>query len=184
MAAPQRQVMGPIMPWPAGDRRPRGGIRSRPPWHTTRRGAGTLLRSGRRSQSCRESAARKASSTRSLRLQVRREDDQLLERHLDLLARRQREEIVPVFQRNDPAVQQLGRLDPLAAEVVDQQAAAIALHLQRRFADIAERVVADFQAVHRQFAADDDGGPANLHPAAVVCRANFTMLDCRFSTAS
>ena len=81
-----------------------------------------------------------------------------------------REEIVAVFQRDDPAVEQLGRLDPLPAEVVDQQAAAVALHLQRGFADVAVRIVADFQAVHRQLAADDHRRPADLHPTPVVVR--------------
>ncbi len=71
---------------------------------------------------------------------------------------------MPVFQRHDPAVEQLRRVDPLPAEVVDQQAAAVALELQRGFADVATRVVADFEVVHRQLAADDDRRPANLDP--------------------
>ena len=65
-------------------------------------------------------------------------------------------------------MRQLGRGDPLAAEVVDQQAAAVALHLQRRFGDVAPRIVPDFQRVHRQLAADDHGGTADLDPATVV----------------
>ena len=91
-------------------------------------------------------------------IQVRGEDDQLLERHLDLLAGGEREEIVPVLQGNDPAIEQLRRLDPLPAEVVDQQAAAVALELQRRLAHVAQRVVADLQGVHGQFAAHDHRG--------------------------
>jgi len=30
-----------------------------------------------------------------------------------------REKVVPSLQRHDPAIEQLGRLDPLPAEVVD-----------------------------------------------------------------
>ena len=105
------------------------------------------------------------------RLQVRGENHQLVERHLQLLAGGQREEIVPHFQRHDPAIEQLRRLDPLAAEVVDQQAAAVALHLQRGLVDVVPRVVPQFEVVHRQLAADDDRGPRDLQPAAVVIAA-------------
>ena len=41
-----------------------------------------------------------------LRVEVGREDDELLERHLELLAAGDGEEVVPVFQRQDPAVEQ------------------------------------------------------------------------------
>ena len=75
--------------------------------------------------------------------------------------------VVATFERDDPAVEQFGGVDPLAAEVVDQQAAAVALELDRGFADVGGGVVANFEVVHRQFAADDDGGPVNLHPAHV-----------------
>ena len=54
------------------------------------------------------------------RLQVRDEDDELLEGHLNLLAGGQRQEVVAVFQRNDPAIEQVGGRNPLPAEVVDQ----------------------------------------------------------------
>ena len=60
------------------------------------------------------------------------------------------------LQGDDPAVQQFRRGDPLPAEVVDQQAAAVAFHLQGRLGDIASRIVADFECIHRQFAAHDD----------------------------
>ena len=75
---------------------------------------------------------------------------------------------MPILQRDDPAVEQRRRFDPLAAEVVDQQAAAIALQLQRGFAHVAVRVVAEFQAVHRHFAADHHGRTPDLDPATVV----------------
>ncbi len=101
-------------------------------------------------------------------IEVGREDDELLERHLDLLARRNRQEVLAILQRDDPAIQQIGRLNALAAEVVDQQTAAIALQLQRRFTHVAHRIVADFQRVERQFATHDHRRPPDLDPAAIV----------------
>ena len=101
------------------------------------------------------------------RVEVGGEDNQLLERHLDLLAGGERQEVVTFFQRDDPAIEQLQVIDALTAEVINQERAAIALELQRRFADVAPRVVADLQAVQGKFAADDDRRSANLDPAIV-----------------
>src|SRR4029079_7541878 len=67
------------------------------------------------------------------RLKVRRKDNQLLERHLNLFAVGQREEVMPMFKRDNPAIQELIGRDSLAAEVIEQETAAVALHLQRRF---------------------------------------------------
>ena len=36
----------------------------------------------------------------------------------------------PILQRNDPTVEEFGRIDPLSAEVVNQQTAAVAFELQ------------------------------------------------------
>ena len=102
-----------------------------------------------------------------LRLQVRREDDQLIEGNLDLLAVGQIQKVETFFQRHDPAVQQFVGAHPLPAEVVDHQRAAIALQLHRRFADAGRSVARHFQVVHRQFAADDDRRPADADPALV-----------------
>ena len=67
----------------------------------------------------------------------------------DFLAGWQRQKIVFVFQRYDPAVQQFLRRYSLSAKVVDEQTTAIALELQWCFAGVAARVVADFQIVER-----------------------------------
>ena len=56
---------------------------------------------------------------------------------------------------------------PLAAEVVDHERAAVALQLQRRFADVGGRVERHFELIHRELAADDDRGPADADPAVV-----------------
>src|SRR5262249_34371147 len=87
-----------------------------------------------------------------MRLDVGREDDELVERHLDFFAGGQRQEIIALFQRDNPAIEQFERVHPLPAEIVDQQRAAVALHLQRRFADVRMRVVTDLQTVHGQLA--------------------------------
>ena len=101
------------------------------------------------------------------RLEVRREDHQLVEGHLDLLAVGQVEEVVAFLQRHDPAVQQLVDPHPLAAEVVDHQRAAVALQLQRRLADAGRGVDRHFQLRHGQLAAGDDRRPADADPALV-----------------
>ena len=109
---------------------------------------------------------RNASSTSS-RLQIRRKNNELVERDLDPLAVGKVEVIAVLFQRQNPAVQQLVDLHPLAAEVVDHQRAAIALHLQRRLADAGRRVQRHLQRGQGQFAADDHRRPADADPTLV-----------------
>ena len=66
------------------------------------------------------------------RLDVGGEHRQHQERQVELLARLQREVVDAALERHDPAVQQLARRASLAAEVVDDQHAAVGQHLQRR----------------------------------------------------
>ena len=61
------------------------------------------------------------------KVQVSGKNEQLLERDLDLLAGVQGQVIGLPLQRDDPAVQQVQRIDPLPAEVVDNQGPAIGL---------------------------------------------------------
>ena len=75
-----------------------------------------------------------------------------------------------LFQGQNPAVQQIVDLHPLAAEVVDHQRAAIALHLQRRLADAGRRVQRHLERVQGQFAADDQRRPADADPTLVDLR--------------
>ena len=114
---------------------------------------------------------RKASSTRSRGSRLVEKITNWSNGTCSFLPVGKREEVVPHFQGHDPAVQKLVRLDPLPAEIVDQQAAAVALHLQRRFVDVGARIVAQLEVVHGQFAADDHGGARDLQPAAVVFAA-------------
>ena len=52
---------------------------------------------------------------------------------------------------NDPTIEQISRVDSLTPKVVDQQAPTIALHLERRLTDFADRIVSQFETVHREF---------------------------------
>ncbi len=72
------------------------------------------------------------------------------------------------LQRHDPAIEQVGGRDELAAEVVDDEAAAERLHVQRRFVEMAVGVVAQVEHFEREFAAGEDEGPLAGHPARVV----------------
>jgi hypothetical protein len=60
------------------------------------------------------------------------------------------------------------RIDALAAEVVDDQSAAVRLHLERRFVKPNRATVDQIHRLDRHFAADDDNRPLDLDPAFVV----------------
>ena len=83
------------------------------------------------------------------RVEVRREDDQDLERNGELQAAVEREIVDATFQGHDPPVQQRSRLDELTAEVVDQEDAVVRLHLQRRGVHLGGRI--PLQLEHREF---------------------------------
>ena len=71
------------------------------------------------------------------------------------------------FEGHDPAVEQVGGADELAAEVVDDEAAAERLHVQGRLVVIARGVVAQVEHVEGELAAGDDEGTAAGDPARV-----------------
>ena len=103
-----------------------------------------------------------------LRLEVRREDEQLVERHLDLPAAREVEEVIMLLKRHDKAVEDVGAADALAAEVVDDERAAIGFELHRGFGNSGGGIEACFEVIEREFAADDDRGTTDEDPAAIV----------------
>ena len=78
---------------------------------------------------------RKAGSVTVSRLRLVAMIEHVPQRHLDLLAGDQREIVDLVLHRRDEAVEQLLRRDPLAAEVVDQEHAAVGLQVRRRFVE-------------------------------------------------
>src|SRR5262245_47205813 len=104
------------------------------------------------------------------RREVRREDGQHVERHLNLLPGVQREIVDAALERHDPSVEQILRAHALAAEVVDQEHAAVRLQLDRRFVELRERVEGEVEHVERQLAADDDDRTLDADPPAVARR--------------
>src|SRR3954470_8294553 len=77
---------------------------------------------------------------------------------------------MPRLEWHDPPDQKFCRINPLTAEVVNQQTTTVALKLNRSFANIRAWIVADFQVVHRQLAANDDRRSPNLHPPRIHVR--------------
>ena len=57
--------------------------------------------------------------------------------------------------------------DELAAEVVDDEAAAEGLDVERRLVEVAGGVVAEVEHFEGKFAAGDDEGPAAGNPAGI-----------------
>ena len=102
------------------------------------------------------------------RTQVRREDEQHVERHFKRVAAVQREVIDALFHGHDPAVEQLLRLDHLAAKVIDDQDAAVRLPLQRSDVELRLSGIAQLQFLQCQFTAGADHGAARDDPAAVT----------------
>ena len=74
------------------------------------------------------------------RIEVRGENHQLLERNRKFLASGQGDIVNAIFERQDPAVEQVSRRDDLAAEVVDHEHAAVGLHLQRSDIEVARLI--------------------------------------------
>ena len=56
--------------------------------------------------------------------------------------------------------------NPLAAEVVDDEHAAVGLHLDRRLVELRDRVERQVEHLERQLAADDHHRPPDLRPSA------------------
>src|SRR5437763_1838892 len=118
--------------------------------------------------------------TQLLRLQVRREDQERVERSFHFAAGVKRQIIHSPLHRDNPAVQHFGGARFLAAKVVDQINSVVGLKLERRIVDLGYRVVAQVQHVDAEFSSSDDKGPAAADPAAVVVhfrgdRAGFSI---------
>src|ERR1017187_1423542 len=100
--------------------------------------------------------------------EVRGEDHDRLEGHLDFLARAQGEIIDAILQRDDPAIQEFGRRAALAAEVVHHQHAAIGLDVQGSLVEALRVGEGEIKALQRQLAAGHYEGRTDAYPAAVV----------------
>ena len=95
---------------------------------------------------------------------------QHVERHLELLAGVQRQEVHAALERHDPAVEELVGPDALTAEVVHQEHAAVGAQLQRRLVEPRQRVEGEVELIERQLAAHHDDRTPDAHPAAVARR--------------
>ncbi len=75
-----------------------------------------------------------------------------------------------ILQRHNPAVEKVPRAHQLAAEVVDDKAAAQRLHVQRGFIKVARGVILQVKHLQGQLAAGGDERPAAGNPARIVLR--------------
>src|SRR5437773_3751635 len=98
---------------------------------------------------------------------VRREDEEHVERHLDLATVGEREEVDVAVERDDPSVEEhLGR-GALPAEVVDEQHAPARLHLERRLMHLGVLVEGEIEVLERELATDLDERTRDRDPTAV-----------------
>ena len=102
-----------------------------------------------------------------LHLEIGRDDQHQQERYMEHLACSQRQVIVLVLERDDPAVEQVARSDALAAEVVDHEGSAVCLHLERGLVETLGGAVAQVARFERHLAADDNQRPPDPHPPPV-----------------
>src|SRR5439155_18385269 len=100
-------------------------------------------------------------------IEVRREDDEHVERDLDLLAGVQRQVVHALLERDDPPVEKILRRDALTSEVVDHEDATVRLHLERRLVELRGLVVDEVERLERELAAGHDDGTLADDPAVV-----------------
>ena len=103
------------------------------------------------------------------RVEVRGEHDLHLEGHFELPAV-QRQVVDLAVQRHDPAIEERIRGHGLSTEVVDDQDAAVRLHLQG--CEVDAGVAVELQVEHpcMEFPSGDHGRASALHPTAVQAR--------------
>ena len=101
-------------------------------------------------------------------IEVGGENNQFLERNAESFAGMQLEVVETAFERHDPAVEQVGGADELAAEVVDDEAAAESLQMERRLVEMSCGVVAQVEHFKREFATGENERAFAGHPARVV----------------
>src|SRR4051794_20948666 len=102
-----------------------------------------------------------------LRVKVGREDDQHIERYLQLLARLKGQVVDLALKGDDPAIQQILRAAALPAKVVDQKQTPVGFHLERRFIDFGDRIEDQLKLVEDQLTADHDNRSLTEQPAMI-----------------
>ena len=106
----------------------------------------TRRSSGSSPESCTGIRRRNASSASDSGLRFVAKTTSTLNGISNLLAGVQRQVVDAALERHDPPVQQVARRDALPAEVVDDEHAAVGLHLHRRFVELRDRVEASGRA--------------------------------------
>ena len=101
------------------------------------------------------------------RRQVGGEDHELVEGNLEALAGVQLEKVDAALQGHDPAVEQVRRGHELAPEIVDDEGAVEALHVQRRLVELGRLVVLQVEHFEGELATGHDDRPLAGHPAQV-----------------
>src|SRR5437867_904955 len=101
---------------------------------------------------------------------VRGEDEEDVERHLDLSTVGQREEIDIAVERHDPAVEEHLRRGALPAEVVDEEHASARLHLERRLVHLRVLIEGEVEVFERELTTDLNERTGDRNPAAIEPR--------------
>ena len=105
-------------------------------------------------------------------LEVGGKDDEHLKGDLDLEPGVQRQIVVAFLQRHHPAVEQVAGAHLLPAKVVDEEHAAVGLHLERCLIVLGDVVPHQVQRLQRQLAAGHDHRPRDADPAPVGAGAD------------
>src|ERR1700728_1124784 len=113
-------------------------------------------------------AAQECGVHQVFRIEVCGEDHHLLEGDREALAGVQFQVVDAALEGHDPAIEQVGRAYQLAAKVIDDEASAQGLHVERSLVEIGCGVVPQIEHLQRQFAASDDERPAAGNPTRVV----------------
>src|SRR5438093_10831164 len=77
------------------------------------------------------------------------------------------------LQRDNPAIQQLVRVDPLTPKVVDDQCPPVRFHLKRRFIEPDGLAVNQVHGVNGHLTADDHEGALDFGPTPIVAGQSF-----------
>src|SRR5580700_3771076 len=112
-------------------------------------------------------ATQKGGVHQIFRLDIGGEDDELFKGNAETLAGVEFEVVDAVFERDDPAVEEGGGADELAAKVVDDEAATQRLDMEGRLVIMADGVVEEVEHLEGELAAGNEKGPAAGNPAVV-----------------
>ena len=102
-----------------------------------------------------------------LGVEVGAEDNKLLEGHLELFTACNCEEIVPVFQRQNPSVQQLLGSALLAAKVINQKDPTIGFKVNGSLVKIRFGIEAKIEHGEVQLTSGHNHRPSNANPTLI-----------------